>query len=149
MSITLRPYNPADWEQLRVIHDAARKIELRFAGLDDAFLPLDIAAEREDLFDYHLRVAELNGTVAGFAAFTEEELAWLYVNPTLHRRGIGKALVLGALAEMPTVRELEVLVGNTPARALYESCGFRLEKTVSGVMPGNEGFPVTVWCMER
>lgn len=149
MSITLRPYNPADWEQLRVIHDAARKIELRLAGLDDAFLPLDIAAEREDLFDYHLRVAELNGTVAGFAAFTEEELAWLYVNPTLHRRGIGKALVLGALAEMPTVRELEVLVGNTPARALYKSCGFRLEKTVSGVMPGNESFPVTVWCMER
>ena len=145
--ITVRPYEQADWDSLQEIHDAARKIELHFAGLDAAFLPLTVAAEREDLFDYHLGVAELDGRVVGFTAFTEEELAWLYVLPEVHRRGVGRALVAYACTQEPGICEIEVLEGNTPARTLYESCGFCVRETVHGVMPGNEAFPVTVWCL--
>ena len=148
MSIIIRPYRDADWPRLCAIHDAARQTELALAGLPDAFLPLEIAAQREGLFSYTLRVAELDGQAAGFAAFTNDELAWLYVDPALARRGVGRALVEHALTEMGRLVSIEVLSGNAPALALYEGCGSHRRKNLSGRMPGNEAFPVTVHVLE-
>ncbi len=142
-AMVIRDYCRDDWPRLQEIHDAARKNELRLAGLDEAFLPLTVAAEAEGLFDYTVRVAWLEDTAAGFSAFTEDELAWLYVDPALSRRGVGTRLVRDALEHMGRPVTLEVLAGNEPARRLYERCGFRLVKTVSGRMPGNESFSVT------
>lgn len=146
--IRIRPYRNADYPRLCAIHDAARRNELALAGLSDAFLPLEVAAGREGLFDYPLRLAELDGQTAGFAAFTEDELAWLYVDPTLARRRVGRALVEHALGEMGRPVSIEVLAGNTPALALYESCGFCRTETLTGKMPGNEDFSVTVHVLE-
>ncbi len=75
------------------MHDLARLDELRSASLDSAFLPLKIAAKNEDLFKYKILVAERNSEVVGFIAYSEEEIAWLYVDPANYRNGIGKALV--------------------------------------------------------
>lgn len=48
----------------------------RSFGLEEVFLPLRIAAEREGLFEYPgLFVAEAKGSVVGFAACSEDELA--------------------------------------------------------------------------
>ena len=146
--IRIRPYRNADYPRLCAIHDAARRNELALAGLSDAFLPLEVAAGREGLFDYTLRLAELDGQTAGFAAFTEDELAWLYVDPALARRGVGRALVEYALSEMGRPVSIEVLAGNAPALALYEGCGFRRTETLTGKMPGNEDFSVTVHILE-
>ncbi len=88
------------------------------------------------------------GRIAGFAAFTEDELAWLYVDPALARRGVGRTLMERALSEMGRPVSIEVLAGNTPALALYESCGFHRTETISGKMPSNEAFPVTVHILE-
>ena len=93
-------------------------------------------------------MAELDGQTAGFAAFTQDELAWLYVDPALARRGVGRALVEHALGEMGRPVSIEVLAGNTPALALYEGCGFHPTQTLSGRMPGNEAFAVTVHVLE-
>ena len=142
-AIAVRDYRKGDWPRLQTIHDAARQNELRLAGLESAFLPLAIAAENEGLFDYTLRVACLEGTAAGFSAFAENELAWLYVDPALSRRGVGTRLVRDALERLERPVTVEVLAGNDPARRLYERCGFRLIETVSGRMPGNEASPVT------
>lgn len=147
--ILIRPYEERDWAAIEAIHDAARVQELALAGLSEAFLPLKIAAEREDLFDYMLDVAEMDGRVVGFMACTEDELAWLYVEPASMRRGVGRALTMHALRRAEGEMELEALVGNVPARRLYEKCGFTLMETVSGRMPGNESFRVHVWCMHH
>ena len=141
--VVVRDYRQEDWPRLQVIHDAARRNELRLAGLEEAFLPLTAAAEAEGLFDYTMRVALLEGTAAGFSAFAEGELAWLYVDPALSRRGVGTRLVQDALEHLKRPVTVEVLAGNDPARLLYERCGFRLIETVSGRMPGNESFSVT------
>ena len=146
--IRIRPYRNADYPRLCAIHDAARRNELALAGLSDAFLPLEVAAGRKGLFDYTLRLAELDGQTAGFAAFTDDELAWLYVAPTLARRGVGRTLVEHALAEMGRPVSIEVLAGNAPALALYEGCGFCRTETLTGKMPGNEDFSVTVHVLE-
>lgn len=149
-AVAVRPYREEDYEAVSRIHDAARKIELALAGLNDAFLPFSVASEREDFFDYpHIDVAVCNEEVAGFSSYTDEELAWLYVCPTRHRQGIGNALIANALNTEPGICEIEVLVGNEPAKCLYEAFGFKLEKIVSGVMPGNETFPVKVYCMHK
>lgn len=141
-------YTPDYWEDIQKVHDPARMQELTLAGLEEAFLPLTIAAEREGLFDYRLYVALEENTAVGFVAFTEDELAWLYVRPDHQRRGIGRALAQFALAKMEAEdKSVEVLFGNEPARNLYHSLGFTKETIVHGKMPGNESFPVTVWQM--
>lgn len=140
--ILIRPYEARDWPAIEAIHDAARMQELTLAHLAEAFIPLKQAAVSEGLFDYTVAVAERDGKVVGFVAYTPEELAWLYVAPGCMRQGIGTAL-----ERRDGPMTLEVLVGNEPARRLYERCGFRLTDTVTGRMPGNEQFRVTVWCM--
>ena len=146
MSIIIRPYRDADWPRLCAIHDAARQTELALAGLPDAFLPLEIAAQREGLFSYTLRVA--GWPSRRVRCLHNDELAWLYVDPALARRGVGRALVEHALTEMGRPVSIEVLSGNAPALALYEGCGFHRRKNLSGRMPGNEAFPVTVHVLE-
>ena len=149
-AITVRPYEEKDYEAIERIHDAARKIELALANLSDAFLPFCVASEREDFFDYpHINVATIGEKVVGFCAYTEEELAWLYVSTDLFRQKIGSALIENALKTEPGICEIEVLYGNEPAKRLYETFGFTLEKLVNGVMPGNETFPVTVYCLHK
>ena len=148
--ISIRPYQASDYHELCRIHDAARKIELSLASLDDAFLPFSVASEREDFFEYpHIDVAIMDGKIVAFSAYTEEELAWLYVSTDKKRQKIGTAMVERALEKAPDINTIEVLVGNEPAKKLYESFGFSVRNIVGGVMPGNESFPVRVYCMAR
>lgn len=149
-TITVRPYLPSDYKCISRIHDAARKKELSPALPEEAFLPFSVAAEREGFFDYpHIDVAVVNNQVVGFCAYTGEELARLYVSPDKMRQKVGSALVENALRTEPDIRETEVLCGNEPAKRLYEKFKFRTEKIAGGVMPGNESFPVEVYCMHR
>ena len=148
--IYIRPYEAADYHEICLIHDAARKIELSLAALDDAFLPFSIASEREDFFAYpHLDVAIVDGKIVAFSAYTDEEFAWLYVSVDHMRQRIGSAMVERALQVAPDINAIEVLVGNEPARKLYESFGFSVRELAGGVMPGNESFSVRVYCMAR
>ena len=146
--MTIVPYSPKYWEMIQTVHDAARMQELSLAGLEAAFLPLSVAAEREDLFAYTIYVALEGNEAVGFVAYTEEELAWLYVHPRFQRRGIGRELARFALERMESGdKSVEVLVGNEPARKLYRSLGFIREEMLHGHMPGNEDYEVSAWQM--
>jgi GNAT superfamily N-acetyltransferase len=69
-------------------------------------------------------VAEDDGTVNGFAAFDDDEVTWLYVDPRHYRRGFGRALLRHALAATRSRMEVTVLEGNPAAVAIYLSEGF-------------------------
>lgn len=149
-SLQIRTYEETDWSAIEAVHDRARKIELHLAGLEEAFLPLAIAAKREGLLDYPgLYVAEWDRKVVGFTACTDRELAWLYVDPAYRRRGVGRKLSEYALEKHPQIDTIETLKGNESARKLYESLGFQVEGVESGQMPGNEAFHVEVYCLCR
>jgi ribosomal protein S18 acetylase RimI-like enzyme len=139
----IRPYATEDWNRVCQIHDAARKDELAAAGLAPAFLTLEQTAENEGFLDYTLRVAEADGRVVGFVAFTDEELAWLYVDPAEYGKGVGTALIQAALRETGSPMSAEVLVGNDAALAVYRRAGFEVTGIQNGVMPGNESFHVS------
>ena len=148
-TIQIRPDQETDFERLAQIHDCARKNELALADLSAAFIPLSIAAVKEDLFSYDVYVAEYNDVVNGFIAFSKEEIAWLYVDINNTRKGIGKSLLSFALDKVKSNVSIEVLKGNLPAIFLYSSMGFKITETLSGKMPGNEHFLVTVHIMKR
>ena len=150
MMLTVRAYEKTDWTAIEQIHDSAWAIELKLAGLEESFLPLKISAEREGLLAYPgLFVAEAGQRIAGFAACTEEELAWLYVDPSYMRKGIGRCLSEYALRQFPGIRFVEALKGNEPARKLYEGLGFTVVSIETGRMPGDEEFTVEVYSMEK
>jgi ribosomal protein S18 acetylase RimI-like enzyme len=145
----LRPYVPGDWQRLCYIHDAARLLELRASGMEQAFLDLQQTAQGEGLFDSSLIVAEVDGEVEGFVAFAESELNWLYVNPAMHRRGIGRALVRHALGACKGEMSAEVLVGNDAALQLYRSEGFEVLERIDGRLTGNEAFAASGYVLRR
>lgn len=148
--IKIRPYQKEDWPVLAHIHDRARREELEWAGLLDAFIPFAEASVRERLFDgYTVCVALLEEDLCGFAAYSDEELGWLYVDPAHQRQGVGKALVEHVINRTKRPLKIEVLKGNDPALSFYQSMGFSVLQTCSGKMPGNESFEVTVYCMEK
>ena len=93
----------------------------------------------QEVDDNHLSrpfVALHSGKVVGYLIswFLRDEVHLLNigVSPRLQRRGIARRFVdhLIALARLERRKliTLEVRVGNTPARALYESYGFRTVK---------------------
>lgn len=140
----VRPYTSKDWDRVCEIHDAARRDELAAAGLADAYLTLAQTAENEGFHDYEIRVAVVQGNVVGFVAFSPDELAWLYVDPTAYRSGVGTVLIRAALAETKAPLTAEVLDGNNAAIAAYCKAGFKIVGHAQGRMLGNERFRVSV-----
>ena len=144
MHATIRPYQDADWDRLCDIHDRARLDELRGSVDLAAFLTLAETAAPEGLFDGEVWVAvDPDERVVGFAAVADDELTWLYVDPDLYGRGVGRRLLRHVVSRCGPVVTTEALAGNAPAIALYQSEGFEIVETKTGGMTGNERFTVT------
>jgi GNAT superfamily N-acetyltransferase len=72
-----------------------------------------------------MTVAVLDGDVVGFAAVDpgEHQLDHLYVDPSAHRRGVGRRLVDEARAAHRSPLQLWTFAGNSGARAFYAAVG--------------------------
>ena len=73
-----------------------------------------------------VRVALLDGTLAGFVAATPETVAQLYVRRGLQRSGIGTHMLDWAKAQSAGSLWLYTFARNVGARAFYEKNGFAI-----------------------
>ena len=102
------------------VDDLRRISEIQIASVEAAQWPV------ADYLSHSFFVAEIAGTVAGFAVWRgiaegEWELLNIAVDPVFRRIGLGRRLV-GALPQGRIF--IEVRESNGAARALYESTGF-------------------------
>ena len=96
--LSIREYvHQLDWNNICIIHDSARIIELDGSVSEKAFIPLADCYKEEELFDSSIFIGEQNNETIGFVAFNEHEITWLYVDPKFFRNGYGRRLLDFAL----------------------------------------------------
>lgn len=89
----------------------------------------------EVLLKDHVWVAEADGEIAGYVAFTEDWINQLYVDPERQGQGAGNALLAHVLAA-GSPKQLWTFQQNVRARGFYEARGFRAVEFTDG--EGNE-----------
>ena len=136
--VTLRDYQPSDWESVCAVHDASRPDELRGSVDPRAFKPMAEAAGEDLFFESETAVACEGEQVVGFVSFCNAFITWLYVHPLHYRRGIGRMLLREAVRRCGPQAWLNTLGGNAPAIALYRSEGFDVVKEIASEC---EGYP--------
>ena len=67
--ITLRGYQPSDWQSVCAVHDASRPDELRGSVDARAFKPMAEAAQEDQFFESETVVACDGERVVGFVSF--------------------------------------------------------------------------------
>lgn len=132
------------------IREIARADHDAVATLHERLFPGTHTTGR-DLVDAHDEthrrlVVDVDGVVAGYIAVERQAdgcgyIDYLGVAPDVRRRGLGAELVRAGVAELhrlgSTSVGLTVRVGGTGARGLYDSLGFREERTL---VPLRRGF---------
>lgn len=145
MTVSLRPAEPADLAPVGRLHHRSRAAAYRDLVPAEA-LAVPTAEMLADWWttrwpherDSHLMtIAEYDGRLAGFTYVGPDEdgdpdsgeLYAIHLDPDLHARGIGRTLMVEALAELRRrgFRRalLWVLTGNAHARRFYERGGWR------------------------
>ena len=123
--LEIREYHEVDFDRLCQIHDQARKRELEAANLSEAFKSLRIAAYEEDLFSYNIYVGQKDKKVIGFVAFSDDELAWLYVDPSFQKQGVGSKLIEFSLNKMKRPKkELKIFIRHNELQELLTFVAF-------------------------
>ena len=130
-SFVLRRAAQADMEAVARLQRHVRKTCLPY--LPELHTPQqDLMFFKEHVFPAStIWLAEDEDRLIGFAAWKEDWLDHLYVDPAWHGRGIGSAL-LTAVREGVDELNLWTFQANTQARRFYERHGFRLVELTDG-----------------
>jgi phosphinothricin acetyltransferase len=148
MTIPIRPAEPHDIPAITRIYAHAVQhgtASFELEAPDEKEMGRRYHALREGRFPY--LVGELDGAVAGYAyagpyrarpayRFTVEDS--VYIDPTMHRRGVGRALLERLLveAEKEGFRQMLAVIGDSnqaPSIALHQALGFRMVGTFEAV----------------
>jgi putative acetyltransferase len=118
----IRPYQETDLDDLMATWEAASALAHPF--LSEAFQ----AQVRRDIPKVYLPmaetwVAEQGDRVVGFLALIGHEVGALFVQPSHHGQGLGRALMDTARGQR-TRLEVEVFEDNAIGRAFYDRYGF-------------------------
>ena len=120
----IRPYRASDLSALLDVWYRASRLAHPF--LEEEFLREE-SGRIETVYlpeaDTWIYVHAAN--VAGFVALIGNEIGGLFVDPELHGRGIGRALVDHTLTIQPEL-ELDVFEANTIGRRFYDRYGFEI-----------------------
>jgi putative acetyltransferase len=120
--VIVRRADPGDTDRLVTVWRLAVEATHHFLGPKD----VDAYADRmtTDFFPVvELMVAESDGVVVGFSGTAEGRLEMLFVDPVVHGKGIGSALLARAVDDAH-VTDVDVNEQNPGAVAFYRSRGF-------------------------
>lgn len=122
-SLLIRPYDAMrDLDRCMAIWRQASEFGHPF--LDASTLDTDASLVREQYMPAaDIRVAEIEGNSCGFIALLGSFIGGLFVDPSRHSQGVGRALVLEAKQRHPSL-SVEVYEANEGARAFYAKVGF-------------------------
>jgi GNAT superfamily N-acetyltransferase len=143
MTVLLRPATETDQIQVGALHQRSRVAA--YAGLLSAEILEARSAEafgewwaerwRWEQDTHRMTVAEAGGELVGFSYIGPSETAGaaelyaIHVDPSRVGTGVGRALMIRALAELPAIggdrAVLWVLEDNRTARAFYENGGWK------------------------
>ena len=120
----IRAYRDNDLDELLEVWYRASLVAHPF--LSTGFL----ARERENIPRVYLPAAETyvyeeEGRVVGFIALLGDEVGAIFVDPALHGRGIGRALMDHARSLRDRL-ELDVFKDNAIGRRFYDRYGFQI-----------------------
>ncbi len=140
MEIKIRKAAPKDAEQFAGLFEAYREFYKRLPDPSGAVRYIQARLEKEEavIFLAIGQAEEAVGFVLMYPTFDSLAMkpAWilydLFVHPQVRRHGVGRKLMTRAAEHARTSGasyiSLDTAVGNEPARALYESLGYRQEK---------------------
>ncbi len=136
LSQMIRPYDTRDMGEVLDVWYRASLIAHPFLAAEFLEQERRLIAE-EYLPQSETAVYELDGRVVGFVSMVGDEVGGIFVEPGLHRQGIGRAL-LDHVFESRTVMELGVFEKNEAARSFYLAYGFEV---VGRRVEGDTGEP--------
>ncbi len=121
--ITIRAYRSDDIESVMEVW--RRGNALAHAFLTEAY----VAQVERDIRDIYMPnaetyVVEVDGYVVGFIALLENEIGGLFLDPSKHGKGYGRAMVDHAVALKGPLR-VNVFRDNELGRSFYERYGFQ------------------------
>jgi putative acetyltransferase len=124
MSLRIRPARADDAARLLEVWEAAVRATHHFLSEQDvAFYRGVVRDNYLPTADLHVAVEEPDRPV-GFLGLYESDIEALFVDPDLHGRGVGRALLQHARALRPDLT-VSVNEQNARARGFYEAMGFR------------------------
>jgi putative acetyltransferase len=124
MSLRIRPARADDAARLLEVWEAAVRATHHFLSEQDvAFYRGVVRDNYLPTADLHVAVEEPDRPV-GFLGLYESDIEALFVDPDLHGRGVGRALLQHARALRPDLT-VSVNEQNAQARGFYEAMGFR------------------------
>ncbi|MDG1905379.1 MAG: GNAT family N-acetyltransferase [Arenicella sp.] len=123
MNTIVRQYSATDLTA--VLNSWERATRLAHKFMTDDF----IKQERKNVAEIYLPntdtwVAEVDGEVKGFISLMGNEVGAIFLEPSFHGQGIGKALMNKA-CELHDELEVEVFKENSIGRAFYSRFGFK------------------------
>lgn len=123
MTIILRPYDPScDLESCLAIWRSASQVGHPFMSAEE--LDENGRLVREKYMPLARNIVAVEGVqVVGFIALVDSFIGGLFVAPCEHRKGIGRALIEYAAADLGELA-LEVYEANHGAREFYHRMGF-------------------------
>jgi len=122
--VDVRDYRTTDWPAVCRIHDSARPIEVAGFVPKSEVWSMEQAAVVDGFFDSQTFLACLDhaeGTPAGFVSIRGAEICWFYVDPALHRQGIGRKLIEYVLPLLGADGFALCVSENPQAQAFYRS----------------------------
>ena len=121
--IDVRPYHPSDLSALLSTWEAASRLAHPF--MTDAFISEQrVAVAEKYLPNTVTDIAVADGKIVGFISMLGNEVGAIFVDPSFHGKGVGRAL-MDIPAAIHETLEVEVFEKNTVGRPFYERYGFK------------------------